>query len=100
LPSGPMKKIKWVEGALDNLDQIAERIAEDDPAAARRVVSKIRRAVRHLAQQPSMGRLGRVQDTRELVIIGTPYIVAYRIRANVLEVLCVLHSSQRWPESF
>jgi toxin ParE1/3/4 len=95
-----MKKIKWVEAALQNLEQIADHIAEDEPTVARRVVSKIRQAIRHLAQHPTMGRPGRVQNTRELVIIGTPYIVAYRLKGNNLEILCVLHSSQRWPESF
>ena len=44
-----------------------------------------------------MGRAGRVRGTRELAIDGTPYIVAYRIKGNVVEVLRVIHGAQRWP---
>jgi toxin ParE1/3/4 len=43
-----------------------------------------------------MGRPGRVPGTRELVV--TPnYLVPYRIKGEVLEVLRVMHARQRWP---
>jgi plasmid stabilization system protein ParE len=38
-----------------------------------------------------------VAGTRELVVIGTPYIVIYRIEATAIVVLRVLHAAQRWP---
>jgi toxin ParE1/3/4 len=44
-----------------------------------------------------MGRPGRVSGTRELVIPGTPYIVPYRVRGGKLEILRILHATQRWP---
>ena len=49
---------------------------------------------------PYLGRAGRVTGTRELVMSRTPYIVAYRIHADVLEVLAVVHGARRWPERF
>jgi len=33
-----------------------------------------------------------------LVVSGTPYIVPYRVRGEVLEVLRVLHGAMRWPD--
>ncbi len=36
--------------------------------------------------------------TREAVVTGTPYILPYRIRANAVEILRVLHAAQEWPD--
>ena len=50
-----------------------------------------------LQQHPQMGRPGRKQGTRELVISRTPFIVVYRIKAKRIELLRVLHGAQQWP---
>ncbi|WP_242518673.1 MULTISPECIES: type II toxin-antitoxin system RelE/ParE family toxin [Thiorhodovibrio] len=53
-----------------------------------------------MTQNPSIGRLGRVRDTRELVISGTSYIVAYRVVGDLVLILRVLHGARRWPQRF
>ncbi len=45
-----------------------------------------------------MGRLGRIDGTRELVISGTPYIAAYRIVGETVRILRILHGAQLWPD--
>jgi addiction module RelE/StbE family toxin len=85
---------------LRRLEDIRERIALDNPAAATRVIERIRTAVRRLAASPAIGRPGRVEDTRELVSAGTAYVVPYRVRADTVEIITVLHSAQRWPDRF
>jgi toxin ParE1/3/4 len=35
-----------------------------------------------------------------LVIGRTPYIVPYRLRGEIIEILAVMHGRQRWPEVF
>jgi toxin ParE1/3/4 len=85
---------------LRRLEDIRERIALDNPAAATRVIERIRTAIRRLAASPAIGRPGRVEGTRELVIGGTPYIVPYRVHGDVVQVIAVLHSAQRWPDRF
>lgn len=92
-------KIKWLNSAIDNFSNIADYIAEDNPQKARQIVSKIRSAISNLSKQPSMGRLGRVQGTRELVIVGTPYLIIYRLQQGNIEILRVLHGAQKWPPS-
>lgn len=82
------------------LEDIYERIAADNPAAAPRIVERIRTTVERLQQFPAIGRLGRVAGTRELVVAGTPYIVPYRIKGEVVQIITVLHSAQRWPDRF
>jgi toxin ParE1/3/4 len=47
---------------------------------------------------PGIGRPGRIEGTRELVIHRTPYIAAYRISGNTVRVLRLLHGAQQWPE--
>jgi toxin ParE1/3/4 len=46
------------------------------------------------------GREGRVAGTRELVIRGTPFIVAYRLERNEVQILAVMHAAIKWPEEF
>ncbi len=41
-----------------------------------------------------------MSGTRELVITGTPYIAAYRVRPQRIEVLRIIHGAQRWPKRF
>jgi toxin ParE1/3/4 len=82
------------------LEDIYERIAAHDPAAAPRVIERIRIAVERLQQFPMIGRPGRVDGTRELIIPGTPYIVPYRVKDDAVQIITVLHSAQRWPDRF
>ncbi len=91
-------QIKWLVTALRNLDAEAEYIAADDPQAARLVVSRVMQAVSALARQPGIGRPGRVPGTRELVVLRTRYVVPYRVRGEIVEVLRVFHTSRRPPD--
>jgi len=92
--------VKWTRRALRALDEVAEYIAQDRPQAALRMVERIEDAVSTLARFPELGRTGRVQGTRELVVAGTPYIVPYQIKGSVVEILTVLHAARRWPDRF
>lgn len=60
----------------------------------RRIVER----VSGLAFYPLIGRPGRVEGTRELVISDTPYIAIYRVKDRV-EVLRIRHGAQRWPDT-
>jgi toxin ParE1/3/4 len=93
-------RVRWLRVALANLDGEAEYIAKDNPAAAGRVVQRIFRAVNLLAENPAMGRAGRVAGTRELVAAETRYIIPYRVRGDVVEILRVFHAARKWPEKF
>jgi len=64
------------------------------------MIERIRAAVGRLAASPDIGRPGRVADTRELVITVTPYIVPYRVKGELVQIITVLHSTQRWPDRF
>jgi toxin ParE1/3/4 len=89
-------RIRWLRTALRDLESLIDYIAADDPEAAARASDRIREAAERLADFPGMGRMGRVPSTRELVVARTPWIVVYRVATSV-EILRVIHSSQRWP---
>jgi len=73
-------------------------IARDNPPAADRQVERVLAAVAGLLRFPEIGRPGRRAGTRELVVSRTPYVVAYRLRADAIEILRVMHGRQRWPD--
>ncbi len=90
-------KIRWLNLALADLDNIFEFIAEDKPVAAKKVVQLIWDSVKMLKDHPEMGRAGRVAETRELIINNTPFIVPYRVKDNTIQILRVIHSARKWP---
>jgi toxin ParE1/3/4 len=92
-------RVRWLRSALRNLDEEAEYIARDDPDAAARIVQRIAAAVEQLTNYPASGRIGRVPGTRELVVTGTPYIVPYRVRGDVVEILRVFHAARKRPDT-
>lgn len=91
---------KWLSKALQNLDDEAEYIAQEDPAAARFVVQRIINAINLLPDNPALGHPGRILGTRELVVPDTRYIVPYRVRPRLerIEILRIFHSSRRQPK--
>lgn len=93
-------RVRWLRKALRNLDAEAAFIADDDPAAAQLVVQRVLDAVAMLTSQPGLGRLGRVPNTRELVVPRTRYIVPYRVRGDTVEMLRVFHTSRRPPKNW
>jgi addiction module RelE/StbE family toxin len=90
--------LEWSVFALADREAIFDYIEADSPRAAVSVDDRIEACVEGLAQFPEMGRAGRIEGTRELVISGTPYIAAYRIVGDTVRVLRVLHGAQQWPD--
>lgn len=94
-------KLSWLPHALEDLASIRAYVASDSPKAARKLMLTILGfATDQLSAFPEAGRPGRVEGTRELIIPRTPFIVAYRIRHDVIDILAVHHAARRWPERF
>jgi addiction module RelE/StbE family toxin len=90
--------IRWTRLARADVSAIFDYIASENPAAAERLIEEIDRHVQRLAVHPGLGRPGRCAGTRELVISGTSYIAAYRVRGGEAQVLRVLHGARQWPD--
>ena len=89
-------RVRWLSRALVDLDAAEAYIAQDDSQAAADVILKIIRAVSLLKEQPGLGRAGRVPGTKELIVPGTTYIVPYRVKDEVVQILRVYHSFRIW----
>lgn len=93
-------RLRFLSPALPDLDGIRRYIAQDNPKAARKVITKVRRQTRILIEHPLAGRPGRAEGTRELLINPYPYIATYRVEDDEVQILAVVHTSRRWPENF
>ena len=84
-------KLRWSQRALADLQRLADRIAADDkPLAAQAFVEAIADRVARLEEFPLLGRQGRLDDTREL-IVHKNYLLTYRLRADEVQLLQVWH---------
>jgi toxin ParE1/3/4 len=89
-------KLRYSRRARRQLDNIHTHIQERDSVAATRVIARIRRSIDLLLDFPRLAPYGLVAGTRELVVVGLPYIVVYRLAndGTVIEILGVYHSAQ------
>lgn len=90
-------EIVWTRKALDNLDAIAAYIARDNPQRASSFVGEIKDKTELLAHFPAIGRPGRVPGTRELVVHEN-YVLPYRIKGGVVQIIRVHHVARLWPQ--
>jgi len=93
-------RIRWTKPAATALSAIQDYVADENPQAAFEVIQRIRIAVKQLEEHSKSGRTGRVRGTVELVVHDLPYIVAYRIKKEEVQILSVYHTSRKWPENF
>lgn len=93
------RRIRWSRRALDDLKAQIAFIAADNPKAARVIAQKIRSSGDLLAKRPT-GRPGRVTGTREKLVVGLPYVIAYTVTSEpgeeTLVVLRVIHTARDW----
>jgi addiction module RelE/StbE family toxin len=90
-------RVRWTAPAADDLAHIVEYIHKDNPAAARRVAQTIYKGVAMLRASPRRGRIGLVENTRELIFAPWPYVAVYEIIEDHIQVLRVRHTAQDWP---
>lgn len=90
-------KLAWSPFAIEDRTRIFDWIEADNPSSAIAVDTRIAQATGRLSRFPESGRPGRVEGTRELVIVRTSYIAAYRIADGTVTILRVLHSAQLLP---
>jgi addiction module RelE/StbE family toxin len=96
-----MPQLDWSSEALTDLQELRDYIADRNQTAAASVFLRIVEHAGSLVEQPKLGRPGRVRGTRELVVPGTPFIIAYTVLDHdAIRILGVRHGARRWPPSF
>ena len=90
---------RWTRLALADLDAAVAYVAQDDRATTEQVATRIWAAAARLDQFPDIGRPGRRQGTRELVLPRLPFVLVYRAVDGAVTILRLLHTARRWPDN-
>lgn len=89
----------WRASARADLRHIIKSIAEENPAAARRMKNLLEASVIPASEHPYMYRKSeRIPGLREIVAHPN-YIVLYRVTETRIEVVNVVHARRNFPSS-
>lgn len=90
-----MAEIVWVESAQADLDEIAEYIALDDPAAAGRFVANVLRHVAKRSRHPLSGPVPpELEGGRYRQLVEPPCRVFYRMEDRTVYIVHILRFEQ------
>jgi toxin ParE1/3/4 len=91
-----MAKIIWTEPALDQLDEIAEYIAIDNPLAASELVVKVFKKVDRLEHFPNSGREPpELPDSIYREVVCPPCRIFYRCEDRNILILHVMRDEMQ-----
>jgi addiction module RelE/StbE family toxin len=90
-------RLEWSPEADTDLREMWDYIAQDNVAAADRLLKRLIAAGEVLVVSPKLGRPGCVSGTRELPVTGTKYLLIYTLRPRAVRIQRVLHGARRWP---
>ena len=86
--------VVWREPALADLERIDQWLDSFESGKPEATRKKIGAAIALLERLGDIGRPGRVAGTREIAVRKAPYLIAYQIVDDVIEVLAVYHMAQ------
>ena len=89
-----MRRVQWRARTLDDLNRIHSWLSTLESADADRAILRIQAAAVSLARLGDIGRPSRIEGSRELSVRNAPYVTAYRIEADTIDILAVYHNAQ------
>ncbi len=92
-------RIEWLPVAIEGLQSQLGYLELRNPRAAILYSRRIEEAIGRLSDHPLSGRGGRKPGTRELVVARTPYVAIYRVEADSVVILRLVHGAQDWPNT-
>jgi len=87
-------KIKFTPPALADVDQILEFLQTESAEAADRLQSRLRAVIDGLSEFPRSGRRTNLRHVRYANTHPYPYLVFYRLRPGLIEVIGVRHGAR------
>jgi toxin ParE1/3/4 len=88
-------KLRYERGALADLDEIFAYIAQDNPAAAARLVVRIEEVATRIAETPFMGEATRKSKFRRFPVGN--YLIVYEVDQDEVIIHYVRHGARRRP---
>ena len=92
--------VLWTERAISTLELELDYYGQINPKLAEELSQIIKNNVESISAMPSIGRPGKKLNTRELILAKYPYIMAYRVRNEVLEIISIIHQQRKNIKSF
>ena len=86
--------------AADDLEGIANYLNLYHPSFAASTLHRLYDAAKSLKAFPFVGRIGKKNGTRELVLAPLPYLMIYTVDEHAVHILRFLHTSQDRPYCF
>lgn len=87
-------QVDWTSNSQADVSSIRAYIAEHDVVAANKMMLRIISAGDALVDFANRGRPTGIPNVRELVIPSTPYLLAYRVEDDLVQILSVWHGAQ------
>lgn len=90
-----MARLVWAEPALQDLEQIADYIALDDPEAAKRLVQHVFGQVELLEQLPDLCPVPHdLPDSRYKHLVVGPLRIFHRVEGDTVYIVYVMRSER------
>jgi len=86
-------KLRLTRRAAKNIAEIGDYIRAHNQVAAERVEAEVRSSLRLLREHPLAGRLYEA-NVRRFPLPNYPYLIFYRVRANVIEIVTIRHAAR------
>lgn len=92
------RRIELSRAALADFYALYDYIARDNPPAAAKVLRALDRSIQLLADQPKLGKVYRHRRLRLRLLTHDDYLVFYRERPGVIEIVRVIHGRRNIPD--
>jgi addiction module RelE/StbE family toxin len=92
-------RVNWTKRALNDLEIEANYLNEISPSIKDSFLEDVESGIDLIKEYPELGRIGRVNQARELILKKFQYILVYLVESSYIDIIRLLHTSRKWPNS-
>jgi addiction module RelE/StbE family toxin len=92
-------QVNWTKSALNDLEIEANYLNKINPSIEDSFLECVESSIDLIKEYPELGRIGRVNQTRELILKKFQYILVYLVESSYIDIIRLLHTSRKWPNS-
>ena len=89
-----IRRIRFSDEAVDDLEELEEFIALDKPGAAAYAIVRIRKLTSRLGSLPYLGRPSEISEVYRVSVPRLPYIIAYEVLPEEVRIIRAYHGSR------
>lgn len=92
-------RVNWTKSAINDLEIEANYLSKISPSIEDSFLEHVESGIDLIKEYPELGRIGRVNQTRELILKKFQYILVYLVESSYIDIIRLLHTSRKWPNS-